>query len=143
MKTSDFLDSNWMKMARAKGAEKKVRKEFDAWVQEVKDTKLVKRGRQLWDRLNSGNVSTAEKLVIIAALLYLISPVDLISDAIPVLGWLDDLGVAGIALNYVLRRVDEERVGKNGRSRKGGKGKKNRPKSPQEKLVKAVRRALT
>ena len=143
MKTSDFLDSNWMKMARAKGAEKKVRKEFDAWVQEVKDTKLVKRARQLWDRLNSGNVSTAEKLVIIAALLYLISPVDLISDAIPVLGWLDDLGVAGIALNYVLRRVDEERVGKNGRSRKGGKGKKKRPKSPQEKLVKAVRRALT
>ena len=102
----DFLHSRWVELAKTKGAEEKVRKEFAQWVQSAKDSELVKRARQLWDHLNSGKVTTTEKVIIVAALLYLISPVDLIPDAVPVLGWLDDLGVAAYALNFVLDRLD-------------------------------------
>ena len=139
MKASDFLNSRWMDLAKAKGAEKKVRKEFDQWVKSAKDTKLVKRAQQLWKYFNSGKVSKAEKVILLAALLYLISPVDLVPDTIPVVGWLDDLGVAGLVLDYVLKRMDDKSLG-------GGKfakqGKKGKNKSKVGPILKAVRKAF-
>ena len=44
------------------------------------------------------------------AVLYVISPVDLIPDVLPVIGWLDDVGVLGLALAFVTR--DMARFGK-------------------------------
>ena len=41
-------------------------------------------------------------LIIAAALAYFISPIDLIPDFIPVIGWLDDIGVLGFALRAIL-----------------------------------------
>lgn len=41
--------------------------------------------------------------VIILALLYILSPIDLIPDFIPFLGWVDDLGVAGLALRRLIK----------------------------------------
>ena len=136
-KIDDFLNSRWMDMARAEGAEKKVRKEFHKWVEGAKDTELVKRAKQVWDHFNSGKVSTTEKVILIAALLYLISPVDLIPDTIPVVGWLDDLGVAGLVLDYVLSRIDAG-VDKKGGGKKG-KGKNASAMGP---ILKAVRKAF-
>ena len=48
------------------------------------------------------------KRVIIAllALLYIISPLDLIPDWIPVIGWLDDLGVLAWAARQVFFKRD-------------------------------------
>lgn len=48
------------------------------------------------------------KRVIIAllALLYIISPLDLIPDVIPVIGWLDDLGVLAWAARQVFFKRD-------------------------------------
>jgi uncharacterized membrane protein YkvA (DUF1232 family) len=45
-----------------------------------------------------------KKITVIIALLYIISPIDLIPDAIPLLGMLDDVLVAG----YALRQVADE-----------------------------------
>ena len=42
-----------------------------------------------------------KKITVIIALLYIISPIDLIPDAIPFLGMLDDVLVAGYALKQI------------------------------------------
>lgn len=40
-------------------------------------------------------------IIVLLALLYVISPLDLIPDVIPVIGWLDDLGVLAWAARQV------------------------------------------
>ncbi|MDM0112662.1 DUF1232 domain-containing protein [Variovorax sp. J22R133] len=43
-----------------------------------------------WAMLRDARTPVASKLAIVAAGLYLLSPVDFVSDFIPVLGWIDD-----------------------------------------------------
>jgi uncharacterized membrane protein YkvA (DUF1232 family) len=105
MKASDLLKTRWGKLAKTPEGEQRVRKEFKRWLDKTKDSALVKRARQLWEHLNSGSVSKTEKVLIVAALLYLISPVDLVPDWIPVAGLLDDAGIAALVLDYVMKRV--------------------------------------
>lgn len=48
------------------------------------------------------------KIIPALGLLYLILPFDLITDQIPVLGWLDDLGVISLLVALALRFVPPE-----------------------------------
>ncbi|HEY8209435.1 MAG TPA: YkvA family protein [Myxococcaceae bacterium] len=41
------------------------------------------------------------------AVLYAIIPFDLVPDIIPILGWLDDLGVMGLVSWYVMRQINK------------------------------------
>jgi uncharacterized membrane protein YkvA (DUF1232 family) len=43
------------------------------------------------------------KAFVVASVAYIVWPADAIPDVMPVLGWLDDLGVAALALGYVSR----------------------------------------
>src|SRR6185295_4393055 len=45
------------------------------------------------------------KLLWLASLLYLVFPFDLVPDLIPVLGWLDDLGLVAIASAFLIRAI--------------------------------------
>jgi len=45
------------------------------------------------------------KLVVVAAVAYVVFPIDLLPDMVPVLGWLDDLGALGAALTFFARDV--------------------------------------
>jgi uncharacterized membrane protein YkvA (DUF1232 family) len=49
---------------------------------------------------------TATKVALAAAVLYLLSPIDLVPDFIPVLGALDDVLVAAIVVDGLLNWVD-------------------------------------
>lgn len=48
------------------------------------------------------------KLLLAAGLLYIIVPVDIVPDTIPIFGWLDDLAVASFIVALALRFVPPE-----------------------------------
>jgi uncharacterized membrane protein YkvA (DUF1232 family) len=50
---------------------------------------------------NGSPSSFAKVLAVVGALLYTVSPIDLLPDVILVLGWLDDLAVIGATIAYV------------------------------------------
>ena len=55
------------------------------------------------------HLSKETKTVLIIAFLYIISPIDLIPDAIPFLGMLDDVLVAGYALRHASAELERYR----------------------------------
>lgn len=52
-----------------------------------------------WAVLRDGRSPWGAKLAVLAAAAYLLSPLDLVTDAVPLLGWLDD----GIVVFLLLR----------------------------------------
>jgi uncharacterized membrane protein YkvA (DUF1232 family) len=51
----------------------------------------------VWAMLRHARTPLAAKLTAIAALVYVISPIDLVPDVLPILGWLDD-GIVAMLL---------------------------------------------
>lgn len=45
------------------------------------------------------------KALPLLAAVYLISPIDLIPDVVPIIGWLDDVGVLALVLGVVVRSM--------------------------------------
>ena len=56
------------------------------------------------------SVSGWHKLVGVLAIAYVISPIDLIPDAIPVIGWMDDVGVIALVAAWYLKQIAEHRA---------------------------------
>jgi len=59
------------------------------------------------------NVPTGLIIAIIAALLYFLSPIDLIPDFIPVIGYIDDIFVLGLVFSQVKADLEEYEIWKN------------------------------
>ncbi|MEQ1519578.1 MAG: YkvA family protein [Usitatibacteraceae bacterium] len=57
----------------------------------------------LWNVLTHGDTPTATKLLALLAVVYVISPIDLIPDFIPIIGWLDDIGVVALLLKLAYK----------------------------------------
>ena len=62
-------------------------------------TKFSQELRLVWAMLRDARTPNSAKLVAIIAILYVVSPVDLVPDVIPILGWLDD----GIAAYWLFK----------------------------------------
>ena len=74
--------------------------------------KLVYAALILYYTLQSDKVSKADKAIIIGALGYMISPLDVIPDAIPIAGLTDDLAVLLYVLKKVWSGIDPEIIAK-------------------------------
>jgi len=61
-----------------------------------------------WAMLRDARTPAGAKLAILAAGLYVLSPVDLVSDLVPVLGWIDDGVVAALLLRLATRLLPVE-----------------------------------
>ncbi len=48
------------------------------------------------------------KLILAAGLVYILIPVDLLADTVPLFGWLDDLAIASFVVALALRLVPKE-----------------------------------
>lgn len=70
--------------------------------------KLVYAALILYYTLQSDKVSLKDKATIIGALGYLISPIDVIPDAIPIAGLTDDLAVLLYVINKIWTSVGED-----------------------------------
>lgn len=67
--------------------------------------------RMVWRMLIDPRVPGIAKAIAVVALLYLVVPVDLLSDLVPVLGWLDDglvlAGLLWVAYRFLPRDLYE------------------------------------
>jgi uncharacterized membrane protein YkvA (DUF1232 family) len=61
------------------------------------------------------------KLILAAGLLYIIIPVDFLSDTVPLFGWLDDMAIASFIVALALRLVPKEVMDRVRRKVFGGK----------------------
>jgi uncharacterized membrane protein YkvA (DUF1232 family) len=66
--------------------------------------------RLLGRLLKDSRVPTAEKALFVAAIVYVISPLDLIPDIFPFIGQIDDLYVVALTLLRLVNRTDESVV---------------------------------
>ena len=71
---------------------------------------LPRLGRMLISLAGDRDVPTAAKVVLAAMAVYLVSPIDLIPDFIPWLGYLDDVILAAVVVDGVLSFVDRALV---------------------------------
>lgn len=75
----------------------------------TKSLARIGRARALYRYFRDRDASLLGKLFVLAALVYVVSPVDMIPDAIPVVGWLDDVGVMSLAVAWMWRTVGRYR----------------------------------
>ena len=66
--------------------------------------------RLVRDVLRDGSVPLGVRLALVGLLAWLLNPVDLIPEFIPVLGPIDDVVVAVLVLRYVRRRLGDEEL---------------------------------
>lgn len=71
---------------------------------------LLEKAALLYVLLTDGDISYAFKAVIIAALLYLIDPIDAVPDIIPFVGLLDDLAVITAALKMLTEQTQSHHL---------------------------------
>ena len=107
MKGKEFINSKWCQKAASPGTQEKIKQSFGKWTTRVNNTGLLTRAKQLYQFFLSPQITGTQKVIVAGALLYVISPLDVIPDFIPVVGWLDDIGIASFALNYIFSQMDK------------------------------------
>ena len=79
-----------------------------SWAKWVARAQLLKREAiALYIAARDPRTPIAAKLLVLAIVAYAVSPIDLIPDFIPVLGYLDELILLPIAISFAIRMIPE------------------------------------
>jgi uncharacterized membrane protein YkvA (DUF1232 family) len=70
-------------------------------------TSFVPHWKNLYGFIKDPSADWKPKVAIILAVGYLIWPIDLVPDLVPIIGWLDDIGVTTLATAYLLYAANE------------------------------------
>lgn len=65
--------------------------------------------RPLVSYFRDERASLPGKLFVVLAFAYVVFPFDAIPDFAPVVGWLDDVGVLGVAMTFLARKLEQYR----------------------------------
>lgn len=60
----------------------------------------------LYTTLVAPDTETVTRVIIVAMLIYLFSPLDIIADAVPILGQIDDIAIILFGINWVKKSVE-------------------------------------
>ena len=66
---------------------------------------LLRHPMALWHFLTDRGTPLAPRVLALAVLAYVIFPLDIIPDVIPIVGWMDDLGITAILVGYIASRA--------------------------------------
>lgn len=105
MNVNEFKESKWVRAAHDPATRAEVLEGLPDWMKKVQNSDLLDRARRLKNYLASDRCSTGDIVLVVAALLYLISPIDAVPDFIPFAGWLDDVAVATMVLGYLDKKA--------------------------------------
>jgi len=94
-------ESDWLKEAQTPEGEERVEAEFGGWLAGLRHTRLAEKASRLWRMFREGALTGFEKALVVGALLYCITPIDLAPDLIPIIGCVDDLAVVLGVLAYL------------------------------------------
>ena len=100
-------------------------KKIQSWAKKLKNDVLV-----LWFALKSPNIPLIAKLIGIFTVAYALSPIDLIPDFIPILGYLDDLILVPILVLITIKLIPNDVITESQqKAQQWIEGKNNKPKS--------------
>jgi uncharacterized membrane protein YkvA (DUF1232 family)/GTPase SAR1 family protein len=107
MKGKDFVESEWYKKGANPKEQERLKENFQKWKNRVTNVGILDKAGQLWNYFCSNKTTPQDKILIAAALIYIVAPIDFIPDLLPVIGWIDDIGIAGFALNHLNNKLSE------------------------------------
>ncbi len=88
-------------------AQKKIRANDRVFKTLRKDLDLMLRLSKAWATGKYKDVSIASLLIVVGAILYLLDPLDVIPDFVPILGLTDDATVFGLAINRIKTELNK------------------------------------
>jgi uncharacterized membrane protein YkvA (DUF1232 family) len=71
-------------------------------------TRFRKEAVMFWRVMRHPQTPAKAKVAALLAVLYVVSPIDLIPDVIPVLGWLDDVGMVTLLLSIAYKLLPRD-----------------------------------
>lgn len=109
---TDLENSGWMKEAQNPAVLATLEQRVLTWLSKVRVSNKLAQSAQMALQLflngRKGELLTPRNcLVLAASLLYMVCPVDAVADVIPLIGLADDLGVLTLALNSILKVVNQ------------------------------------
>ncbi|HOP51052.1 MAG TPA: YkvA family protein [Ignavibacteriales bacterium] len=72
-----------------------------------KNLRIIKDIKALYNYMKSDKIPIGKKFIVIAALIYFITPIDTIPDVIPIVGFLDDIGIISALVKYLGQELKE------------------------------------